>query len=347
MLKQIGILGGNGTVGNHLTRLLSKHINVQIKVSIRTDNFIKLEYPNIKYEKINLNDLYELKQFIRGCDIVINCTGYHNKNIISCCLKYHSHYIDSSGTLDLSLNEKELNQELVQKHLSAVQFVGVNPGLTEVMISYCEEQWNINKLELYFSGVGTLSRSAIHELIETSEPPYSYSQMYIKDTKLEKLNYIVKEVKLLNNTEPLYCIPVINRHFISCIKQTNISSAYFFNTFNNKNIIYKMVEAKILYQKNEIEKSILLLMNAFRQYGNNSRSYTMIKVILNESYDFTFRSSLNWNELTAMTIYYTVILFSRNKIKEYGIKSLHEVIESKDLLIEMKKNPDLILEINN
>ncbi|MBA8771967.1 chorismate-binding protein [Staphylococcus coagulans] len=187
MIKQIGILGGNGAIGSRLTELLSEHKDIQIKVSVRTENLINLEHHQIKYETLNLDSVDALKRFINGCDIVVNCTGYYNKNIIECCSECCAHYVDTSGELNLAQSEGKLDKQLQQKRLSAVQFVGVNSGLTEVLIVYCKAYLNVDELELYFSGSGELSNSAVLEIIETSEPPYSYSQIK-HDTEQSLLN---------------------------------------------------------------------------------------------------------------------------------------------------------------
>lgn len=346
MIKQIGILGGNGVIGSRLTELLSEHKDIQIKVSVRTENLINLEHHQIKYETLNLDSVDALKRFINGCDIVVNCTGYYNKNIMECCLECCAHYVDTSGELNLAQSEGKLDKQLQQKRLSAVQFVGVNPGLTEVLIAYCKAYLNVDELELYFSGSGELSNSAVLEIIETSEPPYSYSQMYINNGKTEQLDYMMKEVKLLGNECSFYCVPIIDYHFINCIQRNGISKAYFFNAFTDENIIYRMVEAKFLYQNNQIEKAISILMNAFKKYNSENNSYTLIKIIGDKRHEINFRSSLNWNELTVSVVYYTVILFLRNKIEEYGIKTLYESISANNLLLEMKKNLKITVEIN-
>lgn len=346
MSKQIGILGGNGALGSKLTKLLSEHKNVQIKVGTRTKNFTKLEHHQIKYEILNLDSIDALKQFINGCDIVVNCTGYYNKNIIECCLEYQIHYVDTSGKLDLAQSEGKLDDQLKQKQLSAVQFVGVNPGLTEVLIAYCTACLNVDKLELYFSGVGELSDSAVLEMIETSEPPYSYSQMYINNGKPEQLNYMIKEANLMGNERSFYCVPIINHHFINCIQQNAISKAYFYNAFADKNIIYKMVEAKLLHQNNQSEKAISILMDAFKKDSSDYDTYTLIKLIINNKEDVIIQSKLDWNALTAISVYYTVHLLMNEHIKEYGIKALYEAIDVCEMLDLLKENPEIIVGIN-
>lgn len=346
MNRQIGILGGSGALGSRLTKLLSNHDDIQIKVSTRTENFSKLNHPQITYKKISLDSEDDLKWFIEGCDVVVNCTGYYNKNLIESCLKYQAHYVDTSGVKHLAESEKDLDKQLKQKCLSTVQFVGVNPGLTEVLIAYCKKHLNIDELELYFSGVGTLSKSAVLEMIETSEPPHSFSQMYINDGKPEQLNYMIKETKLITNAPSFYCVPIINHHFINCVNYNDISKAYFFNAFSDKNIIHKMVEAKLLYQNHKIEKAASLLFNAFKKYSSDNKSYTLIKIFQPETYEITFRSSMNWNDLTTSIVYHTVLLILKNKITEYGIESLYRAICIDDLLTELTKNSDSMIEIN-
>ncbi|UXV32322.1 saccharopine dehydrogenase NADP-binding domain-containing protein [Mammaliicoccus sciuri] len=346
MSKQIGILGGNGALGSRLTKLLSEHKNVQIKVSTRTENFTKLEHHQIEYVTVSLDSVDDLKQFINGCDIVVNCTGYYNKYIIECCSEYHAHYVDTSGELNLVHSELELDEQLKNKRLSAVQFVGVNPGLTEVLIAYCKACSNVEELELYFSGVGILSKSAVLEMIETSEPPYSYSQMYIKNGNPERLDYMMKEANLMDNERPFNCVPIINHHFINCIQHNNISKAYFYNAFADKNIIYNMVEAKLLHQNNQSEKAISILMDAFKNDNSDYETYTLIKLIINNKEDVIIQSKLDWNDLTAISVYYTVHLMMNEHIKEYGIKALYEAIDVNEMVDLLKENPEIIMEIN-
>lgn len=345
MTKQIGILGGNGAIGRSLTELLSRHKDIQIKISTRAGVFNKVVHHKTKYEILSLESRDDLKRFINGCDIVVNCTGFFNKNIIDCCLEYHSHYIDTSGELNLAHSERILNDQLQQKRLSSVQFVGANPGLTEVLVAYSKAYLNVDELELYFSGVGELSKSAVLEMIETSEPPYSYSQMYILNGKPEKLEYMIKEDNLLDDDTQFHSVPIINHHFINCIQKNNISKAYFFNAFTDKNIIFNMVEAKILHQNNQTEKAISKLVESFKKYSNDNKPYTLIKILRNKRYGINFRSSLDWIEITASVVYHTIILLLRDRIYGYGIKNLYEVIDSKDLLLDMKKNPKITIEV--
>lgn len=345
MIKQIGILGGNGALGSRLTQLLSEHKNVKIKVSTRTESFTKLEHQQIKYETLNLDSVDALKRFITGCHIVINCTGYYNKNIIECCLEHHAHYVDTSGELNLAQSEGELDEQLKQKQLSAVQFVGVNPGLTEVLIAYCTAYFNVDELELYFSGVGELSDSAVLEMIKTSEPPYSYSQMYIKNGKPKLLDYMMKEANLMGNERRFYCVPIINHHFMNCVKQNNISKAYFYNAFTDKNIIYKMVEAKLLHQNNQSEKAISILMNAFKNDSSDYDTYTLIKLIINNKENVIIQSKLDWNTLTAISVYYTVNLIMNKYIIKYGIKALYEAIDVSEMMSLLKDNSEISVQI--
>lgn len=161
MHKQIGILGGNGVLGHMLTKQLCEIEYVQIKVATRTDDFLKIHRDNVKYEKLCLDCLEELKKFIKACDVIINCTGHFSKKLLEHCLDYNVHYLDTSGELNLTQNDQQVNFDLKQKRSSTIQFVGVNPGLTEALIAYCKQVYTISELEMFFSGIGELSKSAI------------------------------------------------------------------------------------------------------------------------------------------------------------------------------------------
>ncbi|SUK38493.1 Uncharacterised protein [Staphylococcus aureus] len=51
MYKNIGVLGGNGTLGQCLTQLLSKQKDIKIKVAFRSNDFLKVTSDNVNYEK--------------------------------------------------------------------------------------------------------------------------------------------------------------------------------------------------------------------------------------------------------------------------------------------------------
>lgn len=100
-----------------------------------------------------------------------------------------------------------------------------------------------------------------------------------------------------------------------------------------------MIEAKFLFQNDKLEDAVSLLEKGFKDYSDGNITSTMIKIIVNDIHDIDFRSSMDWNELTALTIYHTALLILRNKIKSYGIKSVYKAINVSDLISEIKKHP--------
>lgn len=102
-------------------------------------------------------------------------------------------------------------------------------------------------------------------MIKISQPPYSYIQTAIKAGEIKKLDYMMKELNIIPNMKSFYCVPIIDYHFEKCVRYYQISSAYFFNAFHNKSLIFKMIEAKFLHQNEEVEKGISILMDAFNK----------------------------------------------------------------------------------
>lgn len=80
----IAIIGGYGQVGlGTLNLLLSEYGAENIKIGGRYPEKIsgetKEQIGNIRLEKVDVYDKGSLKNFIRECDIVINCCGPSHK----------------------------------------------------------------------------------------------------------------------------------------------------------------------------------------------------------------------------------------------------------------------------
>src|SRR5215217_2654529 len=79
-MKKIGIIGGAGFIGSHITRLfLEKGLSVKVSA---TDPSQKEKYQhllqlvnadNVELVSLNVENKDALRGFVNGCDVVIHC----------------------------------------------------------------------------------------------------------------------------------------------------------------------------------------------------------------------------------------------------------------------------------
>ncbi|MDU6179014.1 MAG: saccharopine dehydrogenase NADP-binding domain-containing protein, partial [Staphylococcus lugdunensis] len=208
MVQCIGIIGGNGVIGYKLATLLANHQNMDVIITSRQLQPQHELPPHVTFTTVHLEREDEIISLIRRCDLIINCTGKAIRQLLRYCLTYHTHYIDASGDIQWANNETELHSQLSRAKLNAIQFAGVNPGLTEVLLDYTYRRNEVKSLEMYFSGTGHLSKSAVFEMMTTSNPPYAYNQMYLAQGELTPTNYMMTTRQLESDAPPYHCIPI-------------------------------------------------------------------------------------------------------------------------------------------
>ncbi|AMG64982.1 MULTISPECIES: saccharopine dehydrogenase NADP-binding domain-containing protein [Staphylococcus] len=332
MVQCIGIIGGNGVIGYKLATLLANHQNINVIITSRQLR-PQHELPqHVTFTTVHLEREDEIISLIRRCDLIINCTGKAIRQLLRYCFTYHTHYIDASGDIQWANNEAELHSQLSRAKLNAIQFAGVNPGLTEVLLDYTYCRNEVKSLEMYFSGTGHLSKSAVLEMMTTSNPPYAYNQMYLVQGELTPTNYLMTTRQLESDAPPYHCIPIINQHFINYIKQTTINEAHFFNAFKDDSIIYKMAQAKYHFDQHDITSAITILRNEFEVDANRHEPFTCISLLLNDNKTISIRWSQDWNDVTALTLYWTAILILQGNVKQHGLTNLYEAIDAETLL---------------
>ncbi|HEK9312027.1 TPA: saccharopine dehydrogenase NADP-binding domain-containing protein, partial [Streptococcus equi subsp. equi] len=243
-MYNIGVLGCNGNIGSLFMEKVSKwEDNYIYAVSRSHMNFIKKD--NIEYIFFDAENIEKLDKFCSKCDVIVNCTGIDKTNIMNICLKNDVNYVDPSF-VDTDIMSKKLMET---NDNCIICSAGCNPGLTEVLAKYISIKFNPKICEIIFSGNGSMSKSAINELLDLSGEYRSNFRSFIKFKSIEKLEYWDLKRKLNDSYGDVICMPVINKSFLRCINSTGIDMAYFYNTFKSEKIISKLIEAKCMLMK--------------------------------------------------------------------------------------------------
>ncbi|MDU6599159.1 saccharopine dehydrogenase NADP-binding domain-containing protein [Finegoldia magna] len=339
-MYKVGILGCSGNIGSIVLEETSKTEDNYIYAATRKKrNIIKKN--NIQHKIFDIENKDKLNDFISKCQVVINCTGIKNANIINVCMENNVNYVDPSF-FDLS---ETVELPKTKQNNCIIYSAGCNPGLTEVFIKYIDTEYSPHKLEIIFSGSGSMSKSAIEELLDISNEYKSSFRSFVRGNSIEKMETWEIKRKLNHLSGDVICIPVINQSFFKCINSTDIKTAYFYNTFKSEKIILKLIEAKSIIEKDEkiYRNYISELIGLFEEesVGYNSsftNYYCIFSNGLNYKKRITLESKLDWNKLTAVVITEVINLLKHNKNLKHGIGEVWEMFDAYEIIKVFLRN---------
>ncbi|MCR8985817.1 saccharopine dehydrogenase NADP-binding domain-containing protein [Brevibacillus laterosporus] len=290
--KTIGILGASGTVGKEAVQTILNFTNHHVVLGGRNpeklgDLFKGME-ERIECLQVDVFNEEQLHRFCSPCDIVINCAGPSKQivdTVASACIAHAVHYVDVSGDEHLYRQLLKRQNEITEKGLLFIISAGVYPGLTELFPAYIAENdfEEVDFLELFFAGQGDFSLNAAYDIVCSIEEDTGLGMTYCKQGKAQKIdgsfhrNY---ELPLPAGKRDTY--PVLTQEFRQMAKQKNISSAYFYNSFQNNSVLNQFVMIKALQQyKTEEEKkaSAKLLVEQFNTKKQGVEDFTMFHLI--------------------------------------------------------------------
>lgn len=132
----IGVLGAYGRVGLQVLKFLyDKNKYVLYGAGRRPDNIkpeIKKSLKNVNWFRIDVNKTEELETFVKGKDVIVNCTGpsaVYSRSIAKVCQKYVCKYVDTGHRKPLK------DCELKPDHLY-IYAAGACPGLSAFLCRY-------------------------------------------------------------------------------------------------------------------------------------------------------------------------------------------------------------------
>ncbi|EEJ5313237.1 hypothetical protein GQ117_001257 [Salmonella enterica] len=129
----IGILGGNGAVGQQVVRLLHKWNIGEMRIGVRSKDVHtrELKEPSVYYKFVDIEDAQSLSSFVDGCEMLINCAGpskYTSVPALKAALHGKIHYIDAGGEQCISMLA-----DCTSKQYSLIFSAGALPGISGLL----------------------------------------------------------------------------------------------------------------------------------------------------------------------------------------------------------------------
>lgn len=135
-MVKIGILGAYGKVGMQVLRFLHDKNKYLLDAAGRRPDKRKTEIKgflkNVNWSKVDVNKTEELEAFVKGKDVIVNCTGpsvIYSRSIAGVCQKYVSKYVDTGHV-------KPLDDGALKPGSLCVYAAGACPGLSAFLCRY-------------------------------------------------------------------------------------------------------------------------------------------------------------------------------------------------------------------
>ncbi len=164
MTQHILILGGRGRIGSSVAQDLVTHTQAEITItgrSLPTKAEMKLfSGERVKFLRLDLSAVDELKQAIAQSDLVIHCAEpfhYRDTNVLEICIQQGVNYLDVSDHRSYTIKALKLHNQAVSAGVTAVINTGIFPGISNSLVRQGVEQFDeVEKIHLSYlvSGSG-------------------------------------------------------------------------------------------------------------------------------------------------------------------------------------------------
>ncbi|WP_279118557.1 NAD-dependent epimerase/dehydratase family protein [Anaerococcus vaginalis] len=259
--EKIGILGYGGYIGKYATKkLLDLGFNIIGGQREKDDAF--LNFNNFRYVYVDINNKSQLRDFMKECKIIINCTSPSNilaSKVQKMSSSLNKIYIDPSDTT------LAIDNELKGINVVSCGFV---PGLSEYLAYILSKKYfeKIDSIVFYQGGFDGCSIGSFVDMILSASNSSFYSDSYINNGKIESL---VKEVKSIYKT-PFFgkeCIikPIINKDTVVLQREIKSKKHYFFSVYDDEiklRFFMEMLLNVILYDK---KKAAQIIENSLKE----------------------------------------------------------------------------------
>ena len=252
MKKVIGILGASGAAGEGAAKTLLKHDDeINLILGGRNSEKLKTIYGSregVIFAKVDVFQDELLNDFVKKCDLVINCTGPAAKvqdRVGKACIDEDVLYMDVSG--DKGMYKKLKEYADVKRNGICVISAGTYPGLTELYADYIAKNYydNVTELKEYFNGNIALSFTGAYDIIASLEKSEGEGMVFCSNGSLAKINGKMEyQKKLPNPAGNVNTIPLISDEFLETANKNKIENAYFYNTFLNTKKLMDFISIK-------------------------------------------------------------------------------------------------------
>lgn len=348
----IGIIGSTGLLGNKLIDFLTSK-TYQIKGAHRNKDTKKV----IEYDEyiFDISNLRYLDNFVKECDIVVNCSGpsFHVRDsVLKIAIKYQKDYIDPFGDEFILKNIKEQNIPINSRIIISC---GDYPGFTGIIPFWLKSIYfdSIDYIEINFGTNEKVSSSGLCDLLLSNAMGFGKANYFYKN---ERLFYNGGKIKKKYNSylnKNIFISEFINNEIINASEKINIKESHFGNIYfyeddikEMQNVYFNIVESPsiddMLFQA---RKASEILNN--REKGNIIKIYNVCadgiknKIKKQEKFDIISKSSV---DISSFMMKESIDLLRSDDIKN-GIYRPFDLFNAISIVNKMIRN-SLILEIN-
>lgn len=179
MKDKIVVAGGYGQVGKIICRDLAERYPGKVYAAGR--NFEKAEEFSLETGGKVLPMQLDVKKqqweeaLFQDVHLLVMCLDQQNTGFIEACLRHKVHYIDISASHEFLTKVKEMNDKIPRIESTAVLSVGLDPGLTNMLVKHSTSQFDkIFSSEIYLMlGLGEKhGKAAIQWTVDNMNTEY-------------------------------------------------------------------------------------------------------------------------------------------------------------------------------
>lgn len=348
----IGIIGGYGDIGLYAAGILDRSLDEKLRIGGRNADKVSSEIKNgfqaAQWVGADINCEGSMEEFIRGCRIILNCTGQRNGASIKLAriaAKRGCSYID------IAEDEKLESVGSTAHDVKIIHGAGSIPGLSGVLPGYLAGKFDaVEGMEFYYTALGRFSAAAARDYIEGLFLDVSKSMMVWKKGKAVpyEINGGVKKLPLSKKQIRLF--PYFDREAELVARELNLMQGQWYMGIDGEHTLKALERARVSYMTDS-EKAIDNLCAA-TQVDCQGRELYAGFVIQMEGYVGREKNiktlvlkSKNPSELTGSAAAAAVAAVSRGLLRP-GVHALGKAVPVKDFMQVMTGlNGNLELEI--
>jgi len=156
--KKVLVVGGYGTVGSELSRILSGQENIEVFIGGRNEYKAREAAQNLNagWRTIDLEKRESILGALKNIDLVINCfggpfTGF-NLDLPEAAVERGIHYLDVSGSYEYTERLLTLGPRAEESRTILVSGLGANPGIPGIVFAkYGSEFDEIDAGRIFFA----------------------------------------------------------------------------------------------------------------------------------------------------------------------------------------------------
>lgn len=242
----VGILGGYGDIGRNVTAFLEKYSDVKIRIGSRhPERKLSGEHSDrISYGYVDITDIESVRQFVKGCDAVVNCTGCNDDNVVAAADAISA---AECGYVDLCMNEKLKNTGKGK----VVYGCGSIPGLAELMMLYLGRTFvQPEDMTFIYGALGSFSLTAAQDYLEGVLKSSNRSMVCWKNGSVTECDSFTElEQRFPFTDEKCMMFPYMDEGAVYAASELGLSSGSWYMAFAGKRTLQALENSSAVYTK--------------------------------------------------------------------------------------------------